>query len=138
MGILESWKHQRVELSEVSLYMWLTGMLYKLWLSISFSLSMLDGMYSSTVLTFLLTGYCGFPKGCERGPQLSQLFFSELDSAIASTGDRAKNFALKNQIYCEFSNSVACQVLIKQSSEKKKGFATFCPASFSQPLGKAQ
>lgn len=26
-------------------YMWLTGMLYKLWLSISFSLSMLDGMY---------------------------------------------------------------------------------------------
>ena len=73
----------------------------------------------------------------QRGPPTAlPAFFSELDCAIASTGDRANNFALKNQIYCEFSNSVACQVLIKQRALKKK--KPFCPASFSQPLGKAQ
>jgi len=61
---------------------------------------------------------------------------------------RTKNFALKNQIYCGFSGSVACQVLIKQRALKKKRirnllssefFATFTKSTISyqcrEPLG---
>jgi len=41
---------------------------------------------------------------------------------------RTKDLALKNQIYCEFSGSVACQVLIKQRAcnlLSSEFFATF-------------
>jgi len=67
-------------------------------------------------------------KGAHSSP--SFFFFSELDCAIASTMGRTKNFALKNQIYCEFSGSVACQVLIKQRALEKKRVRNLLSSEF--------
>ena len=87
-----------------------------------------------------------FSQRLRKGPTALPAFFSELDCAIASTGDRAKNFALKNQVYCEFSNSVACQVLIKQRALEKKRirnllssefFATFRKSTITQRFSAA-
>jgi len=71
-----------------------------------------------------------FSERLRKEPTAFPAFFSELDCAIVSTMGRTKNFALKNQIYCGFSGSVACQVLIKQSSEKKKDSQPFVQRVF--------
>ena len=71
-----------------------------------------------------------FSQRLRKRPTALPAFFSELDCAIASTGGRAKNFALKNQIYCEFSNSEACQVLIKQRALKKKRIRNLLSSEF--------
>jgi len=92
--------------------------------------------FRSQLIPALVVVFLKVVKAAHSSPSF---LFSELDCGIASTRGHTKNFALKNQIYGEFSNSVACQVLIKQRAlKKKKDFATLYSESFAQPVRKAQ